>query len=313
VTDELSRENSHFSLSEALLTVVEQYKANATEAVQEAARGERQLQTTPTPDHPDLSPDSSGDLCATSPPPRSWGSLSSIATDDSADGFSLQKASPRISLLELMRSSSSAVSAESTAQRLLQFIASQYSGVDAEDVSGSSTVLTLPVDFLCSLRQDEDLEKSVTTSSPPMRGSKDWAPPRAQIIFHVKSPPRNVLRQLAGQGWRCTGCGMRQDPPQARQFRFCHYTGRLFCQKCHTNAPATIPAHILHHWSFKKYYVSNFAHDLLERIHYDPVFDVQNINPQIYKAAPLLAQARDLRKQLVAVKKYLKTCRQAQR
>ena len=41
-----------------------------------------------------------------------------------------------------------------------------------------------------------------------------------------------------------------------------------------------------------RYYVSNFAHDLLERIHYEPVFDINNINPQIYTTVPLLAQAR---------------------
>ena len=106
VTDELSRENSHFSISEALLTVVEQvqqgfvgnihdltiavfffvlplpphqYKANTTEAKQEAVRGDRDHQATPPPDPLDAAPDS--DLYATSPPPRSWGSLSSIATE----------------------------------------------------------------------------------------------------------------------------------------------------------------------------------------------------------------------------------------
>ena len=102
VTDELSRENSHFSLSEALLTVVEQvgrtgnhrlrfslslslslspsqYKANTTEAMQETIRGERR-QATPTADYLGTAPGSS-ELYATSPPPRSWGSLSSIATE----------------------------------------------------------------------------------------------------------------------------------------------------------------------------------------------------------------------------------------
>jgi run domain Beclin-1 interacting cysteine-rich containing protein len=311
VTDELSRENSHFSLSEALITIVEQYKANTTEARQETLRGERDQQATPPPDPMDAAPNS--DLYTTSPPPRSWGSLSSIATEDSVDEFSLQKSTPKISLVDLMRNAGSAVqSAESTAQRLLQFIAAQYSGVESEDIGNSSTVLTLPVDFLCSLRQDEDLQKSVTTSNPPTRGSKDWAPPRAQIIFHIKTPQRNMMKHLAAQGYRCTGCGMRQEPSQARHFRFCNYTGKYFCQKCHSNASSIVPAYVLHRWSFKKYYVSNFAHDLLERIHYEPVFDLNNINPQIYTTVPLLAQARDMRMQLVAVKKYLKTCRQAQ-
>ena len=38
--------------------------------------------------------------------------------------------------------------------------------------------------------------------------------------------------------------------------------------------------------------MSNFAHDLMERIHYEPVFDVHNINPGIYSTVPILAQAK---------------------
>ena len=61
---------------------------------------------------------------------------------DSMDGFSLQKSAPRISLLELMRTTEGGrvQTAESTAQRLLQFIATQYSGVDTEDMGTSTTV-----------------------------------------------------------------------------------------------------------------------------------------------------------------------------
>ena len=170
---------------------------------------------------------------------------------------------------------------------------------------------------------------------------------------------RNVLKQLAAQSYRCTGCGMKQEPSQARHFRFCNYTGKYFCQKCHTNATSVIPAYIMDRWSFRKwacmhgcghdqmnafqvaqsamvfhyvvhidmangadqylvscvamdplytqihctctytcicvwyrYYISNFARDLLARIHYDPVFVVQDVNPQIYSRVPVLAQAR---------------------
>ena len=63
------------------------------------------------------------------------------ACADSVDKFSLQKSTPKISLVDLMRNAGSAVqSAESTAQRLLQFIAAQYSGVESEDIGNSSTV-----------------------------------------------------------------------------------------------------------------------------------------------------------------------------
>ena len=47
---------------------------------------------------------------------------------------------PKISLLELMQCSNTSHSAESTAQRLLQYIATQYSGVDPEDLTATQTV-----------------------------------------------------------------------------------------------------------------------------------------------------------------------------
>ena len=60
---------------------------------------------------------------------------------DSMDGFSLQKHTPKISLLELMQFSGNVHSAESTARRLLQFIASQYSGVETtEDLTSTQNV-----------------------------------------------------------------------------------------------------------------------------------------------------------------------------
>jgi len=144
-----------------------------------------------------------------------------------------------------------------------------------------------------------------------MRGNKDWAPPRKQIIFHVKTPSKNLIKDLSAQGYRCTGCGMKVAPSHARYFRFCNYTGKYFCQNCHTNAVSIIPAQIIDKWSFKKYPVSNFARDLLTNIQQDPVFNVQTVNRHIYSRVPSMAQALDLRLQLVSVRQYLKLCRKA--
>ena len=56
-----------------------------------------------------------------------------------SEGFSVRRV-PKISLLELMQCSNTSHSAESTAQRLLQYIATQYSGVDPEDLTATQTV-----------------------------------------------------------------------------------------------------------------------------------------------------------------------------
>ena len=64
--------------------------------------------------------------------------------------------------------------------------------------------------------------------------------------------PRSLVKDLSAQGYRCTGCGMKVAPSHARYFRFCNYTGKYFCQNCHTNAVSIIPAQIIDKWSFKK-------------------------------------------------------------
>ena len=51
-------------------------------------------------------------------------------------------------------------------------------------------------------------------------------------------------------------------PPQTvfkEGFRFCNYTGKFFCRRCHRNDAAALPARILLNWDFKKVYVSRFA------------------------------------------------------
>ena len=58
---------------------------------------------------------------------------------ESVEGFSARHV-PKICLLEVMQSASDNNSAESTAQKLLQFIASQFSEVDMDDMNVTQTV-----------------------------------------------------------------------------------------------------------------------------------------------------------------------------
>ncbi len=109
---------------------------------------------------------------------------------------------------------------------------------------------------------------------------------------HTFSLSRNLQTDLAAQGYRCTGCGMKVTPAYAKYFRFCHYTGKYFCQNCHMNATSLIPSHILDRWSFKKLPVSNFARDLLAKIHSDALFTISSDNTFIYSKVSLMVQAK---------------------
>lgn len=79
-------------------------------------------------------------------------------------------------------------------------------------------------------------------------------------------------------------------PDYIKRLRYCEYLGKYFCQCCHENAQMVIPSRILRKWDFSKYYVSNFSKDLLSKIWSDPLFNVQDINPALYRKVKSLNQ-----------------------
>lgn len=143
-----------------------------------------------------------------------------------------------------------------------------------------------------------------------IRGNSEWAPPRAQIIFHAHKPPRRKV-VMAKQNFRCAGCGMAVAPDYIKRFRYCHYLGKYFCSSCHNNALEVIPANVIRKWDFTKYEVSNFARDLLQKIHFDPLFDMKDLNPSLYKRSRVLEGLKDIRQQLHFFKTFMQTCRKA--
>jgi len=143
-----------------------------------------------------------------------------------------------------------------------------------------------------------------------LRGNEEWAPPRPQIVFAVYSSP-NLKVVMAKQNYRCAGCGMKVEPEYSHSFRYCHYLGRYFCTACHSNKTFIIPSLIFKKWDFKKYSVSNFSFDLLERMWFDSLFRLGYINPLLYRRCRQLNKVLELRLQLVHVTEFLRICRYA--
>lgn len=142
----------------------------------------------------------------------------------------------------------------------------------------------------------------------PLRGTVEWAPPRPQIIFTPHPPPvRRML--IAKQNYRCAGCGMKVAVKYANRFRYCEYLGRYFCTGCHTNQVAFVPGKILSKWDFNRYPVSNFSYRLLDQMMSDPLFQVNDLNPLLYRRIKQLDKTRLLRTKLFFLKDFLFACR----
>ncbi|CAL7940368.1 unnamed protein product [Xylocopa violacea] len=164
------------------------------------------------------------------------------------------------------------------------------------------TLLPLPKSWPIS---PDDAENS---RSVPLRGTTEWAPPRPQIIFTPHPPPvRRTL--IAKQNYNCAGCGMKVAVKYANKFRYCEYLGRYFCTGCHTNQVALIPGKILSKWDFNRYSVSNFSYRLLDQMVSDPLFQINDLNPSLYRRIKQLDRTRLLRTQLFFFKDFLFTCR----
>lgn len=125
--------------------------------------------------------------------------------------------------------------------------------------------------------------------------------------------PRPERKQLmAKQNYRCAGCGMRVAPQYASRFRYCDYLGRYFCTGCHTNQLALIPGRVLQKWDFTRYPVSNFSYRLLEQMFVDPLFRIFELNKNISKRSKNLALSRKYRLGLYYMKDFIMTCRFAE-
>jgi len=58
--------------------------------------------------------------------------------------------------------------------------------------------------------------------------------------------------------------------------------------------------------------VSNFAATLLERMWRDPLFNLGDINPGLYRRSRELDKTTQLRKELIPIAEYIKNCRHSQ-
>lgn len=64
---------------------------------------------------------------------------------------------------------------------------------------------------------------------------------------------------------------------------------------------------MLRKWDFSKYYVSNFARDLLNKISGDPLFNLDDINSGLYKKNKSLEAVR-VSSEMVVTRKLLFAC-----
>ncbi|XP_036442388.1 run domain Beclin-1-interacting and cysteine-rich domain-containing protein isoform X2 [Colossoma macropomum] len=336
---DLEKENAHFSISESLIAAIELMKCNMCRRAEEAEEegdSDSEIQQLKQKirlrrqqiRRSRLQPSSSQHAFTSTDsgsPKSSHGSFphSDSGSAEEVEDFELRDADIKPSVTP----SRSFISSESVSPSLLQSnsaesvamgLLRQFEGMQLPAASELDWLVPehdapqklLPIPDSLPISPDDGEHADIYKLRIRVRGNLEWAPPRPQIIFNIHpAPKRKVV--VAKQNYRCAGCGTRIDPDYIKRLRYCEYLGRYFCQCCHENAVAVVPGRVLRKWDFSKYYVSNFARDLLGKISGDPLFNPNDINTALYKKVKALETVRVLRVQLFHMKNLFKTCRLA--
>ncbi|NXF88696.1 RUBIC protein, partial [Eubucco bourcierii] len=339
---DLEKENAHFSISESLIAAIELMKCNmmSRQLEEEEEDSDKEIQELKQKIRIRRQQIRTRHLFPTC---REMGSDSLVATDsesqfsshgsvrlsdsgsvEDVEEYEIQdadiKRNPDSSRKSFLSSESishsflNSNSAEAVAMGLLK----QFEGMQLPAASELEWLVPehdapqklLPIPDSLPISPDDGEHADIYKLRIRVRGNLEWAPPRPQIIFNVHPAPTKKVA-VAKQNYRCAGCGIRTDPDYIKRLRYCEYLGKYFCQCCHENAQMVIPGRILRKWDFSKYCVSNFSKDLLSKIWSDPLFNVQDINPALYRKVKSLNQVWLLRIQLFHMKNMFKTCRLA--
>uniref|UniRef100_A0A3B5A5E8 Rubicon autophagy regulator n=1 Tax=Stegastes partitus TaxID=144197 RepID=A0A3B5A5E8_9TELE len=302
---DLEKENAHFSISESLIAAIELMKYNLRRQEEEGEEeGDSDCEIQQLKQKIRLRRQqirrSRLPPCTT---PQHNADIKRSVSSSSRSFLSSESISP-----SFLQSNS----AESVAMGLLR----QFEGMQLPAASELDWLVPehdapqklLPIPDSLPISPDDGEHADIYKLRIRVRGNLEWAPPRPQIIFNIHPAPKRKI-VVAKQNYRCAGCGTRIDPDYIKRLRYCEYLGRYFCQCCHENAQAVVPGRVLRKWDFSKYYVSNFARDLLSKIAGDPLFNPNDINSGLYKKIKALEAVRVLRVQLFHMKNLFKTCR----
>uniref|UniRef100_A0A8C6S6R6 Rubicon autophagy regulator n=2 Tax=Neogobius melanostomus TaxID=47308 RepID=A0A8C6S6R6_9GOBI len=304
---DLEKENAHFSISESLIAAIELMKCNLRRQEEE---GEEEV-------------DSDCEIQQLKQKIRlrrqqirrsRVSGTSRRSSQDSYQGLSDSGSAEEILTFLCFNSSSPSFLQSNSAESVAMGLLRQFEGMQLPAASELDWLVPehdapqklLPIPNSLPISPDDGEHADIYKLRIRVRGNLEWAPPRPQIIFNIH-PTRKLV--VTKQNYRCAGCGTRIDPDYIKRLRYCEYLGRYFCQCCHENAQAVVPGRVLRKWDFSKYYVSNFARDLLSKIAGDPLFNPNDINSGLYKKVKALETVRVLRVQLLHMKNLFKTCR----
>uniref|UniRef100_A0A1B6CE20 Phorbol-ester/DAG-type domain-containing protein n=1 Tax=Clastoptera arizonana TaxID=38151 RepID=A0A1B6CE20_9HEMI len=114
---------------------------------------------------------------------------------------------------------------------------------------------------------------------------------------------------LGVQSFRCAECKAHVTFKNSwAEPRLCDYNGLYYCTSCHWNNSAIIPARVMKNWDFAPRFVCQASFQLLKLSKTRPLL---TLNCKLYGLVEDLGQLKKLRHDILLMKSYLITCKEA--
>ncbi|XP_036922956.1 pleckstrin homology domain-containing family M member 1 isoform X4 [Sturnira hondurensis] len=113
---------------------------------------------------------------------------------------------------------------------------------------------------------------------------------------------------LDSQGCFCAGCS-RQIGFSFVRPKLCAFSGLYYCDFCHQDDAAVIPARLIHNWDLTKRPICRQAQKFLTQIRAHPLINLQLVNPSLYEHEERMHLIGQSREQLKLLGDYLGLCR----
>ncbi|XP_050430447.1 differentially expressed in FDCP 8 homolog isoform X2 [Adelges cooleyi] len=123
---------------------------------------------------------------------------------------------------------------------------------------------------------------------------------------------------LLFQDYKCAECqtyirirNIKVSPEDrvSLEARLCDYDGKYYCPLHHWNNTALIPARVICNWQFEQQRVSQASFQLLKYRYEARIYDLELQNPKLFMYLESLTQVKNIKENLVKMKKYLVSCK----
>ncbi|XP_011505581.1 PREDICTED: differentially expressed in FDCP 8 homolog [Ceratosolen solmsi marchali] len=144
--------------------------------------------------------------------------------------------------------------------------------------------------------------------------TKDICPERglsAQAYRCAECHTRIAFTISKGLSLSCFGSPFKHSESGWIEPRLCDYSGLYYCQRCHWNSLAVIPARIIRNWDMEPRRVCRAAFQLLALLESKPVLLLEELNKKLFTLVPDLSLIKRLREELQMMKQYLVVCSEA--